>query len=107
MPVPGTVVFTVAAGLVLATPFGSASRDDAGDRGSSPAIVAVAATPHCCFTNTRYVGTCDVEPAADETCASILGYLNNPQSQGKTYCGSTTIRGAWTAVACPPKTGGS
>jgi hypothetical protein len=59
--------------------------------------------PHCCFENPRYVGTCEVEPAKDETCATILEYLNNPQSQGKNYCNSTSIRGGWKAVPCEPK----
>jgi len=59
--------------------------------------------PHCCFTNARYVGTCEVEPAKDQTCATILEYLNNPQSQGKAYCGNTTIRGGWRQVPCEPK----
>jgi hypothetical protein len=59
--------------------------------------------PHCCFTNARYVGTCEIEPAQDETCAAILEYLNNPQSQGKAYCNSTAIRGGWKQVPCQPK----
>lgn len=59
--------------------------------------------PHCCFTNPRYVGTCEVEPSKDETCASILEYLNNPQSQGKAYCGSTSVRAGWKSVPCEPK----
>jgi hypothetical protein len=59
--------------------------------------------PHCCFTNARYVGTCEVDPDKDETCATILEYLNNPQSQGKGYCGSTSIRGGWKSVPCEPK----
>jgi hypothetical protein len=59
--------------------------------------------PKCCFTNSRYTGTCEVQPATDETCSSILGYLNNPMSQGKSYCGSTTIRGGWQSVACEAK----
>jgi hypothetical protein len=59
--------------------------------------------PHCCFTNPRYVGTCEVEPSKDETCASVLEYLNNPQSQGKAYCGSTSVRGGWKSVPCEPK----
>ena len=49
------------------------------------------------------MGTCEVEPAKDETCATILEYLNNPQSQGKSYCGNTTIRGGWQQVPCEPK----
>lgn len=75
----------------------------------APAAGAVAAPtqePHpskCCFANPGFSGTCEVEPAKDETCASILGYLNNPMSQGKSYCGNTTLRGGWTSVACAPK----
>jgi len=30
------------------------------------------ARPPCCYTNPRYAGTCAVEPAKDETCASVL-----------------------------------
>jgi len=59
--------------------------------------------PHCCFANPRHVGTCEVEPAKDETCASILAYLNNPQSQGKSYCDSTSLRGGWKLERCEPK----
>jgi hypothetical protein len=49
------------------------------------------------------VGTCEVEPAKNQTCAAILDYLNNPQSQGKDYCSNTTIRGGWQLVPCEPK----
>jgi hypothetical protein len=56
----------------------------------------------CCYTNPRYAGTCEVDPAQDETCISILEYLNNPQSQGKSYCSSTSIRGGWKQVPCEP-----
>ena len=58
--------------------------------------------PHCCFENPRSVGTCEVDPAKDETCASILEYLNNPMSQGKTYCNSTNVRGGWKSEPCEP-----
>jgi len=54
----------------------------------------------CCYANTRYAGVCKVEAAPGETCAGILAYLNNPKSAGKTYCGSTDIRGGWTRVKC-------
>jgi hypothetical protein len=54
----------------------------------------------CCFTNPRHTGVCVVTPAEDETCSSILGYLNNPNSVGKPYCGGTTVRGGWTQVEC-------
>ncbi len=49
------------------------------------------------------MGTCEIEPAKDETCGTILDYLNNPQSQGKSYCANTTIRGGWQQVPCEPK----
>jgi hypothetical protein len=54
----------------------------------------------CCFNNQRYTGTCEVTPGEGESCASILAYLNNPSSTGKSYCGSTTIRGGWSQVQC-------
>jgi hypothetical protein len=57
----------------------------------------------CCFRNPGYAGTCEVQPAKDETCGGILAYLNNPMSQGKGYCGNTTIRGGWQSAACEPK----
>jgi hypothetical protein len=55
----------------------------------------------CCFTNPRYEGICTVQPAGEETCDSILAYLNNPNSSGKSYCGGTAIRGGWKPVKCP------
>ena len=58
--------------------------------------------PPCCFNNTQFAGTCSVEPAPRETCATILAYLNNPNAAGKTYCNSTTIRGGWKNVGCKP-----
>ncbi len=54
----------------------------------------------CCFANPSYYGICKVTPAEDETCASILEYLNNPMSTGKTYCDFTDIRGGWELVDC-------
>jgi hypothetical protein len=59
--------------------------------------------PHCCFVNPSYAGTCEMEPAKDETCDTILQYLNNPMSQGKSYCNGTSIRGGWKSVPCDPK----
>jgi hypothetical protein len=56
--------------------------------------------PPCCFTHRSHAGVCKVQPARDETCASILAYLNDPRSQGKAYCSSTTLRGGWEEVAC-------
>jgi len=54
----------------------------------------------CCFANERYDGVCTVVPGEGETCGSILAYLNDPMSTGKTYCGSTQIRGGWSRVDC-------
>ena len=54
----------------------------------------------CCFTNPRYTGICKVKPGETETCASILAYLNNQQSVGKTYCGNTKVRGGWSQGDC-------
>jgi hypothetical protein len=67
-----------------------------------PAQIAVSAEP-CCFANDRYSGTCKVIPGEDETCQSILAYLNSPMSTGKSYCGVTAVRGGWVQVDC--KTG--
>ncbi len=57
----------------------------------------------CCFTNPGYSGTCEVQPAKDESCGQILDYLNNPMSQGKGYCGNTGVRSGWKSVACETK----
>lgn len=58
----------------------------------------------CCYTNSQgYQGVCVVTPGEGETCESILAYLNNPQSAGKTYCGSTKVRGGWKQVPCDEK----
>jgi len=54
----------------------------------------------CCYTNPRYSGVCSVAPGEGESCASILDYLNNPNSQGKSYCGNTNIRGGWATKKC-------
>lgn len=59
------------------------------------------APAECCFNNARYTGTCVVQPAEEESCASILDYLNNPSSSGKSYCSFTEIRGGWKEIACP------
>jgi hypothetical protein len=53
----------------------------------------------CCFTNPKYAGVCEVTPGEDETCSSILEYLNNPNSVGKSYC-STNMRGGWQEADC-------
>jgi hypothetical protein len=64
---------------------------------------ASSARKPCCYNNPRYSGTCAVEPGEGETCQSILDYLNNPQSQGKTYCGNTNVRGGWEHTTCEKK----
>ncbi len=82
----------VLAVAVVAT-FAVATSEDAS---SSDAVAA----DRCCFTNPRYSGVCEVAPGEGETCSSILGYLNNPNSSGKAYCGGTAVRGGWSQVAC-------
>jgi hypothetical protein len=67
--------------------------------------MAAAARQPCCFINPQYAGVCVVQPGEGETCASILEYLNNPRSQGKSYCDNTNVRGGWTQVVCPKKDG--
>jgi hypothetical protein len=64
---------------------------------------------NCCFANPKYSGICSVTLAEGETCQTILDYLNNPNSSGKTYCDSTPIRIGWKQVKCqktqPPEGG--
>jgi hypothetical protein len=54
----------------------------------------------CCYTNIAYTGFCSVTPTNDETCDSILQYLNTPGTVGKDYCSGSKIRGGWSKVAC-------
>jgi hypothetical protein len=54
----------------------------------------------CCYVNSQYAGVCAVVPAGGETCGSILAYLNNPRSQGKSYCQNTEVRGRWERRRC-------
>ena len=67
--------------------------------GAEDTSTAIGQAP-CCFENPRFSGTCQVTPGENESCSSILGYLNNPNSVGKTYCGNTKVRGGWTQVSC-------
>jgi hypothetical protein len=96
--------FVLVAGVLLVGSLASPRRGVSGPS-DPPAGATMRADPpaHCCFENPRYVGQCDVAPGDGETCASILEYLNNPQSQGKTYCGSTSLRGGWMAAVCKAK----
>jgi len=70
----------------------------------APALVAGSAEP-CCFASDRYEGICKVTPGEGENCQSILAYLNNPMSTGKSYCDGTSVRGGWVQADC--KTGKS
>jgi hypothetical protein len=62
-----------------------------------PAAGAGAPEP-CCFANDRFEGVCTVVPGEGETCQRTL-----PLSTGKSWCGSTSVRGGWVKVGC--KTG--
>ncbi len=96
---PGAAV----AGLLLVASIAPAERQAAPTTPGCTAVAADEPRPACCFQNPRYVGICQVQPGTDETCASILQYLNNPQSAGKQYCNSTAVRGGWKTVPCEPK----
>ena len=77
---------TVAVGVIASVAAGRSAAGEAKDP--------------CCFTNQRYTGVCQVTPGVDESCASILAYLNNPNSSGKGYCGGTSVRGGWQQASC-------
>lgn len=68
--------------------------------GSGDPVRAADPAPRCCFTNPQFSGVCAVQPGEGESCATILAYLNNPQSQGKTYCDNTNVRGGWKRKRC-------
>jgi hypothetical protein len=55
----------------------------------------------CCFVREGYQGTCRVTPDENETCESILEYLNSAGTIGKTYCGGSKLRGGWKLAECP------
>jgi hypothetical protein len=92
-------VAAVALMLVAILGVAAVSPGDAGAR-ASVCAAADGSRPDCCFTNPQYAGVCVVQPGEGETCSSILAYLNNPRSQGKSYCGNTQVRGGWKQVAC-------
>jgi hypothetical protein len=100
---PCRLAGTALAAVLLAAALQPAAAPSGAEPVACAAPTADEPRPHCCFTNARYVGTCEVEPAKDETCATILQYLNNPQSQGKAYCNATSVRGGWKQVPCQPK----
>ena len=60
----------------------------------------------CCYTNTAYAGVCKVTPEVDETCDTILAYLNTQGTVGKNYCSGTKVRGGWKQVDCPAANNG-
>ncbi len=91
MKSPSRIIAAIACILCLGASTAVASTEDAS--------TAIGQAP-CCFENPRFSGTCQVTPGEDESCSSILGYLNNPNSVGKTYCGNTKVRGGWTQVSC-------
>ncbi len=91
MKSPSRIIAAIACILCLGALTAVASTEDAS--------TAIGQAP-CCFENPRFSGTCQVTPGEDESCSSILGYLNNPNSVGKTYCGNTKVRGGWTQVSC-------
>ena len=55
----------------------------------------------CCFERAGYQGTCRVTPGEEETCQTILEYLNTAGTVGKSYCGASKLRGGWKQVECP------
>jgi hypothetical protein len=98
----------VAAGSLLLGVAASGRHAEAGPAFTTCATaVAAEEKSPCCFTNPSYRGDCQVQPAENETCASIQTYLNDPKAVGKTYCDSTNIRGGWTQVACKKKQAGT
>jgi len=68
---------------------------------ASLAAAVVSAAETCCYANFRFSGPCVVTLAPGETCSSVLTYLNDLSSAGKTYCGSTPIRRGWSHTPCP------
>ena len=103
-PIGGTLRAFAVLLLFAAAPAAPAARSAAAS--APPASVRLAQdTPpaKCCFTNPGYTGTCEVQPAKDESCGQILAYLNNPMAQGKSYCGNTTVRSGWKQASCENK----
>ena len=92
----GRIAAVLAAALFLSVP----ARGHVRNESSGGPTAADAGRRPCCYTNPQYSGPCAVQPVEGETCASILAYLNNPTSQGKTYCNNTNIKGGWKRVKC-------
>ena len=107
---PAAVAGTLAFVSTARVPAASAELWQAWTKSEGPRTVAERPQSEpskkpCCFANPGYAGTCKVQPAEDETCASILAYLDNPMAEGKSYCGGTTVRQGWTEVSCEEEGG--
>ncbi|NOZ79945.1 MAG: hypothetical protein GXP48_12365 [Acidobacteria bacterium] len=89
---PWQMVMALAVILVVAGALATVSSAAEGGQNNGQRV--------CCFTQPQYAGVCKVTPTKDETCASILAYLNNPRSGGKGYCRNTAIRGGWKLIDC-------
>jgi hypothetical protein len=87
-------------GLLLASASLMQSRVEARPDAVAATVAEEPAPQKCCFTNPRLTGKCEVTLAKGETCAAVLDYLNNPNSQGKSYCENTTVRGGWQSASC-------
>lgn len=88
------------AGLLMASLLAGADVEAQGVCSYRATDLVTRAERRCCFIHRAYAGVCIVEPAEDETCATILAYLNDPRSTGKTYCNGTQLRGGWKQVQC-------
>ena len=103
-PIRWAVRALVALTLMLAVPAAKAAKVSAlPATPAAPFALQDAPPAKCCFTNPGYSGTCEVQPAKDESCGQILAYLNNPMAQGKSYCGNTTVRSGWKQASCDKK----
>ena len=79
---------------------GSADSNEKASAATSEPAPQAKESP-CCFSRAGYDGICVVTPGNEETCDSILQYLNSPGTVGKTYCGGSDFRGGWQKVKCP------
>jgi hypothetical protein len=95
-----TTVVSLSCGIARTARAAEAGPVSASCASASATTAATEAKPTCCFSNPSYSGTCQVNPGSDETCATILSYLNTPLSTGKSYCSNTDVRGGWKQVAC-------
>jgi hypothetical protein len=96
----GAAVFVGFAATLLAGGTGNTVPAAGGGGVLASAAGKESAGKDCCFTNPAYSGVCVVRPTGEETCASILAYLNNDQTIGRSYCDRTNIRRGWQQVKC-------